>query len=180
MDHGRCRAVVLRLGTLFGPGADVYSKMMGIDIGRFIFVVFGNGHTELPLLYVDNAVDAIVQCIRQDAACNYVFNVIDHDRVTKRMYIERVVRPLYPNSLFIYCPMSLLLTMTWLQEKVLTVLGKKPLLTVYRLLSSQKRIAYSTSKIEKVLGWCSNITFEQGVEQVLNAHRERLRESRNP
>ena len=171
MSQGGCPTVVLRPGTLYGPGAEVYTPMMGISVANRIFVVFGDGESELPLIHVDNAVDAILDCITCSAANNQVFNVVDHERVTKKMYVDQVVRPLYPNAIVMYCPMSLLLTLTWLQEKVVVILGKQPALTLYRLVSSQKRIRYSASKIEKTIGWRSRIRFQQGAEQILVWHR---------
>jgi len=170
-QHG-CAAVVLRLGTLYGPGAEVYTRMMGVSFARRIFVVFGDGESELPLVHVDNAVDAIVECISNGAADNQVFNLVDQDPVTKKVYMERVVKSLYPKAVVVYFPMSLLLTLTWLQERLLAILGQQPFLSVYRLVSSQKRIRYSASKIRSEIGWQSRIRFEQGTEQLI---RERAR-----
>ena len=67
----------------------------------------------------------------------------------------------------IYVPISLLLALAWLREKLLATLGRQPFLTIYRLVSSQKCIRYSTSKIEKAIGWRSHLTFEQGVEHLM-------------
>jgi nucleoside-diphosphate-sugar epimerase len=144
--------------------------MMGVALARRMFVVFGNGRSELPLVHVDNVVDAIVGCMGNSTADNQVFNVVDQDPVTKRAYIERVIRRLYPSAIVIYVPMWLLLVVTWLQEKPLTILGRKPFLTVYRLMSSQKRIRYDTSKIESSIGWRSRVRFEKGAEQLISGH----------
>ncbi len=171
MNLGGFPTVVLRLGTLYGPGAELYTKMMGVSFARRVFVVFGNGKGELPLVHVENSVDAIVECIVNGAADNQVFNVVDHDLVTKKMYMERVVRALCPKAVVIYCPMSLLLTLTWLQEKIIAIFGKQPFLTVYRLVSSQKRVRYSTSRIEKAIGWHSRVRFEQAVTQLITGTR---------
>jgi nucleoside-diphosphate-sugar epimerase len=167
MKRGSCPTVVLRPGTLYGPGAEVYTGIIGFSFARRIFVVFGDGSSELPLVHVDNAVDAIVECITNGAADNQVFNVVDCGPVTKRMYMERVVQALHPRAIVIYCPMSLLLALTWLQEKLVAILGKQSPLTVYRVMSSQKRVRYSTSNIENVIGWRSRMGFEQGVEQLM-------------
>jgi nucleoside-diphosphate-sugar epimerase len=180
MKDDHCRIVVLRPGTLYGPGAEVYTKMMGISFGARFFLVFGDGDSALPLVHVDNAVDAVVECMRRSAADNQVFNVVDQDLVTKRMYMKQVVAPLYPQATMIFCPMSLLIAATWLQERVLGLLGKTPYLTVYRLVSSQKRVRYSTSKIEATICWRSRIRFEEGAEQQITEHRRRARsESRS-
>jgi nucleoside-diphosphate-sugar epimerase len=180
MNDNSCPTVVLRPGTLYGPGGEIYTRMMGIALARYIFVVFGDKKSELPLIHVDNAVDAIVECIGNSAADNQVFNVVDQERVTKKMYVERVVKLLNPKATVIYCPMSLLLAVTWVQEKLLAILGKEPLVTAYRLLSSQKRIRYSALKIEKAIGWHSNISFEQAAAQLVKENRERLTPCRHP
>jgi nucleoside-diphosphate-sugar epimerase len=171
MNDGGCPIVVLRPGTLYGSGAEVYTKMMGMSFARRIFIVFGNGTGELPLVHVDNAVDAIVECITNRAADNQVFNVVDHEVITKKAYMERVVKPLYPRATVIYCPMSLLVAFTWIQENVAIILRTKPFLTVYRLVSSQRRIRYSTSKIRRMIGWCPRVSFAQFANQLLKEVR---------
>ena len=166
MNDGGCPKVVLRPGTLYGSGAEVYTKMMGISFARRIFIVFGNGSGELPLVHVENAVDAIVGCIPNSAADNQVFNVVDHEVITRKTYMERVVKAFYPRAIVVYCPMSLLVAVTAIQENVATILGTTPFLTVYRLLSSQRRIRYSASKIRRTIGWRPRVRFAQFAEQL--------------
>ena len=174
MNRDGCARVVLRPGTLYGPGGEVYTKMIGVQLAGRIFIVFGDGDEVLPLVHVDNAVDAIVECIRSSAADNQVFNVVDSDAVTKRTYVERLVRQLYPRATVIYCPMFVLVALTWLQERLTGILGKRPVLTVYRLVSSQKTIRYSASRIEQAVGWRPRITFDQAVEAMIREHGKSL------
>jgi nucleoside-diphosphate-sugar epimerase len=154
---------------MYGPGAEVYPGMIGLTFSDRVFIVFGDGRSELPLVHVDNVVDAIVKSIGTRRADNQVFNVVDADRVTKKMYMERIVKPQHPKAIVIYCPIPVLLAATWLQEKIAAILGRRPFLTVYRLVSSQKRLRYSTSKIENTLGWRPRISFEQAVRQLTRA-----------
>ena len=163
--------VVLRPGTFYGPGAEVYTPMIGISLARRVFVIFGDGQGGLPLVHVDNVVDSIIQCIRNNAADNQVFNVVDQDLVTKKMYVEQIVRPMYPKAIVIYCPMPVLLLAAWIQETLFGVIGKQSVLTRYRLISSQKCVSYSTGKIENAIGWRSRIRFDQGAEQVCMWHK---------
>lgn len=172
MNHDDYPIVVLRPGTLYGPGGDLYTRMMGTSFARRVFVVFGDGECAVPLLHVDNAVDSIVECMRNSAADNQVFNVVDQDLVTKMMYMEHVVKPLNPKAIVLYCPMSLLLIVTWVQEKLLTLVGIQPVLSVYRLVSSQKCVRYSPEKIQKAIGWQSRIRFSQGSERLLMRYRQ--------
>jgi len=167
MTRDCCPTVVLRPGTLFGPGAEIFTRMMGVSFARRLFVVFGDGESELPLVHVDNAVDAIVECVRNRAADGQVFNVVDPGPVTRKSYVERVIKPLHPRAMVIYCPMPLLRALTLVQEKLLSTLGRRPFLTAYRLATSQKGVKYDTSRIERAIGWRPRISFEQGAEQLL-------------
>jgi nucleoside-diphosphate-sugar epimerase len=179
MTRDCCPTVVLRPGTLFGPGAEIFTAMMGVSFARRLFLVFGDGQSELPLVHVDNAVDAIVECMRNRAADGQVFNVVDPGLVTRKAYVERIIRPLHPGAMVIYCPMPLLRGLTWVQEKLLSALGKRPFLTAYRLGSSQKGVKYDTSSIERAIGWRPRISFEQAAEQLV-ALKERAAGSGAP
>jgi len=167
MTRDGCPTVVLRPGTLFGPGAEIFTRMMGVSFAKWLFVVFGDGESELPLVHVDNAVDAIVECMRNPAADGQVFNVVDPDPVTRKAYVERILKRLRPRAVVIYCPMPLLRTVTLVQEKLLSALGRRPFLTAYQLASSQKGVKYDTSRIQRAIGWRPRISFAQGVEQVV-------------
>jgi nucleoside-diphosphate-sugar epimerase len=126
---------------------------MGISFRQRIFVVLGKREHVLPLLHVDDAADAIVACLFRSVADNQVFNVLDHNPTTKQKYIERAIRPRFPNAFVVYCPIRPLVAIVWIQEKVLTFLGRRPFLTAYRLVSSQKPVRYSTLKFEQTMGW---------------------------
>jgi 2-alkyl-3-oxoalkanoate reductase len=172
MNRGGCPTVVLRPGTLFGPGAETFTRMMGVSFAQRLFVVFGDGETELPLVHVDNAVDAIVECMRNQAADGQVFNVVDPGPVTKKTYVDRVIKPLHPGALVIYCPMPLILALTLVQEKLLSAVGRRPLLTAYQLATSQRGVKYDTSRIERVIGWQPRVSFEQEVDQLLQRNAQ--------
>lgn len=171
MSSGGCPIVVLRPGTLYGLGTELYTKMIGISLARRVFIVFGDGSGELPLVQVDNAVDAIVGCIANRAADNQVFNVVDLEVVTKKAYMERIVGPLYPSATVIYCPMSLLLALARIHDSLAKVLRTKRAFSAYRLMSSQKPVRYSTSKIRRILGWRPRATFAQFAGRLLSELR---------
>ena len=164
--------VILRPGTIYGPGGVVYTPMMGLSLGNKLFFVFGGGKFELPLVYVDNVIDAILQSMNSGCADNQIFNVVDTERITKKLYIQKIVRKLYPKARVVYLPYFLLYGMTWVQEKVLRLLGRTPFLTTYRLICSQRQVRYGTSKIEVALGWKPRVTFDQAVAEIVFHQRD--------
>ncbi len=103
MRDGSVPVVVLRPGTVVGPGGELYTPMLGFSAGR-LFVVIGTGGFVLPLVYVDNLVDAIVQSLEHQDAPGQVFNVVDQDRITKRTYMNRVIRRVHPHARVVYLP----------------------------------------------------------------------------
>ena len=85
-DQG-LRAVVVRPGQIFGPGAEHVTPNGVIGIaGRWI--VAGNGTRMLPLVYRDDAVDALVLAERSEKAWGHVINVVDPTALTQNDYLR--------------------------------------------------------------------------------------------
>lgn len=172
MKAGDFPIVVLRPGTIYGPGGEIFTPMLGVSFGDRVFVVFGGGKFVLPLVYVDDVADAVVKCLESEAADNQIFNVVGRERVTKRRYIQKLVRRSRPGSLYLYLPYWLLFGMTWMQERLLRVVLREPFLTTYRLISSQRQVFYDSSKIERLLGWETRVPFDEAVERILSYRRQ--------
>jgi nucleoside-diphosphate-sugar epimerase len=165
-------AVVLRPGTIYGPGGDVYTPMLGFS-GPGAFIVIGNGKFELPFVYIDNLSDAIIKSIESDAAIGEIFNVVDGERLTKRAYMNGLIRKLYPKARVFYFPFRLLYATVYFQEVLCRLLGRGAFLTRYRLISSQRSIRYDNSKLKKVLGWTPKTTFSEAVPAIIEYEKKR-------
>ena len=167
MKEGVVPIVCLRPGTILGPGGETFTPMMGFSLAGRVFAVIGPGDFVLPLVFVDNLCDAIITSLTSDRGDNQVFTVVDPDRVTKRGYMEALVRRLYPGARVVYIPYQALDGVVRLQELMMQALDRKPLLTAYRLKSSQNRIVYDSSKFMKTYGWKPPCTLEEGMRAVL-------------
>ncbi len=172
MRSGELPVVVLRPGTIYGPGGDLFSPMMGFSLFNRAFVVIGNGKFELPYVYIDNLVEAIVKSIQKDDANNQTFNVVDTERITKKTYMQQLMKKLYPNAWNIYFPYSLLYFIIWCQEVLFNALKRKPFLTRYRLVSSQKNIRYDNSKIVNKLSWDPKVSFAGAVSAIVEHEKQ--------
>jgi len=173
MDNGEPPTVCLRPGTYFGSGGDIYSPMMGLAFGSKVFAIIGNGKFVLPLVYIDNVVDAIITAIENDNSAGNIYNIVDDGTVTKRKYVEIFLKKLYPSARFIYMPYSLFYTMVFMQEILTKILGRKPFLTRYRTVSSQKNIKYDCSKIKKELNWTPQFTIKDAIEKVIEFEKKK-------
>lgn len=163
MERKNDRIVCLRPGTIYGPGGNYFTPMMGFSYREKVFVVISNGHLILPLVYIDNLVDAIMKAIECDNAVGKIYNVVDSDNPTKKEYVEALLKRIYPKSRFVYVPYRLLFLLVVCQQKLLKMMGRKTFLTWYRLVSSQKAIQFDTTRISSDLDWNQGYSFQNAV-----------------
>jgi nucleoside-diphosphate-sugar epimerase len=159
--------VCLRPGTIFGEKGEIYTSMMGFSLGKRLFIIIDNGNFILPLVYIDNLVEAIFLAMSSSNSAGQIYNVVDYDRITKREYVDVLLRKLYPNAVFLYVPYVVLHAMVHLQEMLFTFMRRKAFLTRYRLVSSQQSIIYDASKIRKELGWNPATNLRDAIEKVI-------------
>ncbi len=177
MRSGDVPVTILRPGTIYGPGGDVYTPLMGFSAGS-LYVVIGTGGFVLPFVHVENVADAIAQCIEKPQSNGEIFNVIDPEPLTKRDYMNRVIRKIDPSARVVYLPFSLLFAITWFQEMAFALMKWRPILTRYRLVSSQKRVRYDGGKIMSRLGWRSRLSLRDALDRLVTSERARRGEDR--
>ncbi|OGW35099.1 MAG: hypothetical protein A2010_13425 [Nitrospirae bacterium GWD2_57_9] len=161
--------MILRPGTIYGPGGEVFSPMLGLSLFDKLFVVFGLGGFILPYVYIDNVVDAIIKSLQSREADNRIFNVADEHGITKRQYMQAVVKRIHPRALVLYCPLGLLYAATAAQEFLARLLNRAPFLTRYRLISSQRSVRYDSSKIRETLHWAPRISFAEAAARMTSS-----------
>lgn len=173
IESGGLSAVCLRPGTFFGPGSDFYTPMMGMSAGQKAFFIIGDGEFTLPLISIDNLVDAIIKSVETKAATGGIYNLVDSDSVTKKEYVEALLKKLYPDAKYFYIPYKLFYGIVFFQEMLMKVVGRRPFLTRYRTVSSQRNIKYSSEKIRKELGWKPPQTLQETIEKVIDYERNK-------
>lgn len=167
MGKDSCPIVILRPGTIYGPGGDLFTPMMGFSLMNKAFIIIGNGKFELPFVYIDNLVDAIIKSIQSYEANNQIFNVVDSEKINKKQYMKKLIKKVYHKSLIIYFPYSLFYFITWSQEILCRILKREPFLTRYRLVSSQRNVRYDNSNLVKKLGWTPLVPIGEAIGKIL-------------
>jgi predicted dehydrogenase/nucleoside-diphosphate-sugar epimerase len=173
MANGQLPIICLRPGTYFGPGGDIFTPMMGFAVGRKLFAIIGKGDFTLPLVSIDNLVDAIITVMQKSEGNGKVYNVVDSDSPTKKQYVDSFLKKLYPAAKYIYLPYTLFYGIVYLQEIMIEMLKRSPFLTRYRLVSSQKKISYDSSRIRNDLKWSPPATMQDTYEKVIHYERNK-------
>ncbi len=101
--NGKVPTVILRPATIYGPRGPVFTPLIGISLFNKIFMILGKKKMKLPLVYIDNLIDAIIMCIEDERSAGHTFNVIDDEVTTKRDYVKKLAKELF--SVFSFgCP----------------------------------------------------------------------------
>lgn len=173
LAENACPVVCLRPGAIYGPGGQIYTPMMGFSLGGKIFLTIGDGRLVLPLVYIDNVADAVRVAIEKRESNGKIYNIIDGYSLTKRQYIEQLMKMLYPHAWFFYLPYPLVYVIVYLQEILMKAIGRVPFLTRYRLESSQKMVIYDGKKICRELNWVPPVSVGDALNRTVEYEMQR-------
>jgi predicted dehydrogenase/nucleoside-diphosphate-sugar epimerase len=158
---GRVRAVVLRPGQIYGPGAEKFPPSGTIGIaGRWLVV--GSGKHHVPLVYVDNVVDALMLAATRDLPNGAVFQLVDPLGLMQRDYVDYARRAGRPVRAW-YVP-AWFLKLAGFGVELLGKAIKRPVpLTPYRVRSITPLWPCDCTAAHTTLGWQPRIGIQAGM-----------------
>ena len=160
-NHG-LPAVILRPGSIFGPGAERVPPYGIVCLGNR-WLVIGRGDTILPLVYVDDVVDALLRAAESDRALGRVVHLVDPNQITQRFYLQYVLHKM-PVIRVVQIPMSILYVAAASLSPIAAMLRRSAPLTVYRLRSIKGGIEFDCSAAAGLLDWCPSVGVRKGLE----------------
>jgi nucleoside-diphosphate-sugar epimerase len=161
--EGRVHAVVLRPGQIYGPGAEKIPPSGTIGIGGRWLVV-GPGRHYVPLVYVDNVVDALMLAATRELPNGSIFQLVDPEGLRQREYVDYAIRSGYPVRAW-YVP-AWFLKIAGVGIALLgKVLKRQVPLTPYRVRSITPLWPCDCTAAYAGLGWKPRVTIQQGMER---------------
>ncbi|HEY1140703.1 MAG TPA: NAD-dependent epimerase/dehydratase family protein [Lysobacter sp.] len=155
-------AVILRPGQIFGPGAERSTPNGTLSIaGRWIAV--GPTSRTLPLVHVDDVVDAVLLAGSSDAAVGKVFNIVDPQPVTQEQYLAACRRKLGDGLRLLRVPTWSFMLLATAVELLGAVLRRPVPLTRYRVRSLRPLENFDLTAALTVLGWQPRVGVERGM-----------------
>ena len=154
-------AVILRPGQIFGGGIPLINGAVARGaLGRWI--VLGDGTLELPLVYIDDVVDAIMQSVDKKLHGGEVIQIIDPEHLTQ----ADVLRLSGSTKKILRVPRSVVFALGKLSELPLGVLGRQSPIAAYRLESALARLHYESDRARELLGWQPRVGVREGIKRV--------------
>jgi len=161
-DHA-LPAVIVRPGQIIGPGAERVTPNGTLAIaGRWIAV--GAPSQTLPLVYVDDVVDALLLASSEPAAVGKIFNIVDPEIVTQGDYLARVKGKLGGELKLVRMPTGAFMTLAFGVEMLGKLLGRSVPLTRYRVRSLRPLANFDIGAAQTQLGWNPRVGLRRGMD----------------
>ena len=152
--------VIFRPGQIFGGGIPLITGAVARNV-RGNWVVLGDGKLELPLVYIDDVVDAIAAAIEKRVTGGEVIHLIDPDHLTQQEVLDLAG----DNKRVVRVPRTLVFALGKLSE-VVRIAGKRSPIGTYRLASALARLHYESNLAQKLLGWRPRVGVREGIRRV--------------
>jgi len=156
---------ILRPAMIFGNGSDPFLPPLGVSIRGRINIIFGTGREKIRLVHVDDVVDAINLLIEEKGGENKIYNVISPEMLTKKEYINLIIKKIFPKSSSLYVPHGIIKTGILMGGVLAKLLQKSPPLTLYRYNASQRDVVFEGSLISRELGWHPHKKIKERLEE---------------
>ena len=157
------QATIVRPGQIFGPDAEMIPPYGTIALaGRW--VVVGSGNILLPLVYIDDVVDALLLAAQRDGVCGKTFQLVDGERITQRQYIDHCREHLGEKIRVVYIPRSAFYAAGIGIGALGGMLRRSVPLTSYRVASIRGIGTFDCSEARERLGWVPRIGVKRGLE----------------
>jgi nucleoside-diphosphate-sugar epimerase len=142
------RAVILRPGQVVGPGAPLLTPAVARRVGGRL-VILGDGTLALPLVHVEDVVDALLAAAGAGRFDGSVFHLVDAEPVTQNEVARLAAGP----SRIVHVPRPLVYALA-LGVEGLARLGRRPApLSRYRVRSALAPMSFDCTAARERLGW---------------------------
>ena len=164
--------VIVRPGSVFGPGKEAITGRVGIDtFGVFMHL---GGSNRIPLTYIDNCSDAIVLAGVTPGVEGEVFNIVDDDLPSSRQFLRQYKRNVKRfTSIYIPRSVSYVLCRLWEKYSNWSEGQLAPVFNRRRWNSEWKKTRYSNEKLKAKLGWTPKVSMQEGLRRYFAGCRER-------
>jgi nucleoside-diphosphate-sugar epimerase len=156
--------VIIRPGSVFGPGKSAITGRVGID--SFGVYVHLGGSNRIPLTYVDNCADAIALAGLKAGVDGEVFNVVDDDLPTSRQFL-RLYKRHVKRFHSIYVPHIASYALCYLWEKYFQWSQGQlpPAFNRSRWHAEWKKTRYSNQHLKVKLGWTPKVPMAEALNR---------------
>ena len=152
--------VIVRPGQIFGGRIPLMTGAVARRAaGRFL--VLGDGEIPLPLVYIDDVVDALMLAAGSGLHGGEVIQIVDPESWTQNQVLAEVG----PSARVVRVPRALVFAIGRASEIALGTIGKQSPLAPYRLRSALALRRFEGKRAETLLGWRPRVGVREGIRR---------------
>jgi 2-alkyl-3-oxoalkanoate reductase len=153
-------AVILRPGQIFGGGIALVNGAVARRAGGR-WLVLGDGKLTLPLVYIDDVVDAIALAVERRLVGGEVIQLVDRELLTQEEVLQLAGGP----APVVRVPRPVVFALGKLSEYPLGALKRPSPVALYRLQSALARLRFESDRAEQLLGWQPRVGVREGIRR---------------
>ncbi len=154
-------AIILRPGAIIGGGVALSGLAGAMGGGANRFLVLGDGEVQVPLVYVDDAVDAVFCALDSDVTTGEVLQIADNQPWTQ----NRVLSLLNPAKKITHVPRPVVFKLGKATEPLFAKMGKASPLSEYRLRSGLSKMQFQSTRAKEIIGWEPTVGVTEGIRR---------------
>jgi nucleoside-diphosphate-sugar epimerase len=158
-------AVIVRPGTMFGPGDRVNFARMADRCRAGRAVIIGSGRNALPFVYVQDIVEGLILAATRNRAVGQVYNLSNDEPLTQEQFWRAIAEEIGTAPPRLRIPYVALYALAFLAERAVNASDprRQPLITQLgvKMFGTDNRIAIDKARRE--LGYAPRVSVREGV-----------------
>jgi nucleoside-diphosphate-sugar epimerase len=164
-EHG-LPVVILRPGQIWSENSALITAAVGIRAGHRL-VVIGDDSNLLPLVHVDDVVEAIVLATQSRFHNGEVFQVVDNELVSREELVRLYTAAREPHLSVIGIPLKLACFMAGIIAWLTDAFNRPAPISPYRLRSAVAPLMFDCTKTREQLGWQPQVHTREALRKLL-------------
>jgi 2-alkyl-3-oxoalkanoate reductase len=158
--------IVLRPGQIWTENSPLISAAVGIRAGNHL-VVIGDDSNLLPLVHVDDVVQAIMLATQSRFRHGEVFQFVDSELMSREELVRLFIRAREPKLKVTHISLTLACLLAGCVERLADVLNRPAPISPYRLRSAVAPLVFDCAKAREQLGWLPRANTREALRKLL-------------
>lgn len=164
MQRGDLPMCIVRPGAVYGQGgkAFILSSLVRAG-GRFSFLI-GGGHRQIPMIYVDNLVDALILALEHETSVGRSYNLVDADPPSEHQYLRALWQIEKKSARILPLPGWPFLVAAYAVQAYRDVRGANGAMhLVHGFRRVIGRVRFASAAAQRDLGWRSRVPLDEAM-----------------
>lgn len=169
-------AVIIRSDQIFGPGDQVHFARTADRLRDGWGIIVGSGRNHLPLVYVSDAVQALLLALDQDRVAGQAFNVSAERPLTQEEFLRAIASEIGGRPPRVRVPYRVLYTAGYAAERIASSRGPgyRPPITRFGVSFLGNDVQFAIAKARRGLGYVPEVPLREAVRTTADWYRSQM------